>query len=79
MADDEVPVPTIRELAERNDGSATAIEWTGDGKASRWVLHEKGRKILADAMHRNALAAIARGEGSWTQPPTRKIGGLNAP
>jgi len=79
MAEGDVPVPTVRELAERNDGSAVAIDWDGQGKATRWRLLEKGRKILADAMHHNAQAAIARGEGAWKQPPSRQIGGLNAP
>jgi hypothetical protein len=73
---DRVHVPTVRELAERNDGSAVATKWDADGKATAWRVFDKGHAVMGAAMRENALAAIARGEGNWTRPPSREIGGL---
>jgi hypothetical protein len=85
---DDVPVPTVAELAARNDGSAVVTHWVNEGTEknpkmvpSRWRLLDKGYAILGEAMRTNALAAIARGEGNWQQPPSSLILGRssNAP
>lgn len=55
------PTPTVRELAERNDGSAVAIDWNAEGKATKWRLMQKGYDLLGEIMRRNAAATLARG------------------
>lgn len=76
-ADDLVPVPTIRELAERRDGSAEVTHWVNEGTQknprmvpSRFRLLDKGNAILRDAMRHNAQVRLARGDGDWVQPPS---------
>jgi hypothetical protein len=80
-----VHVPTVAELAERNDGSAEVTRWVNKGTAkspkmvpSEWRLLDKGYAILGEAMRHNALVGIARGEGNWVQPPSSWKGLGNA-
>lgn len=66
-------VPTVRELAELNEGYAVAIRWDKDGNATMWHLTVLGYDHLGAIMRRNAEKLIAAGEGTW---PRRKSSGL---
>lgn len=70
------PVPTVRQLAEMNEGYAVAIDWDKDGKPTKWRLLEGGTKLLGQIMARNAEATIAWRQENWTSPQSRQIPGL---
>lgn len=61
MHTDDEPTPTIRELYERKDGSAEAVEFNMKMEPTVFRLTAKGNQILAGIMKRNAEASIARG------------------
>lgn len=58
---DNEPTPTIRELYERKDGTAEAVEFTKDMKPTIFRLTDKGFALLAGIARRNAAATLARG------------------
>jgi hypothetical protein len=64
------PVPTVADLVAMGKDFAFATDWTADGKASKWHITDKGHALIGAAMRQRALAAIARGEGNWHQPPS---------
>ena len=53
-------------------GLAQEVEVSTGKKSTAKVyrISEEGQKLIYDAMRYNARAAIARGEGEWTQPPS---------
>ncbi len=65
-----VPVPTVPELAKMGAEFAEAIDWTKDGKATKWRVHPAGHRLMGEAMRQNAEEAVARGDGDWVQPPS---------
>ncbi|QED11863.1 hypothetical protein SEA_MASHLEY_46 [Microbacterium phage Mashley] len=63
---DGEPTPTVRELYERRDGSAEAIDWVKPSKTApavptRFRLLPKGQAVISEIQHRNAAATLARG------------------
>lgn len=55
MTEAYTPVPTAVELAAMSDELAVAIEWTKDGKATKWRITQEGHDLLGVIMRRNAI------------------------
>jgi hypothetical protein len=79
---DRVHVPTVPELQQMGEEYAVPLTWVNDGtakhpkmRATSWRVTDKGHALMGEAMRANAQAAIARGEGDWQQPPSRRLGG----
>lgn len=77
-------VPTVVELAEMGEEFVVATDWVNDGtakrpkwRATRWHVTPAGHAMMGAVMQRNALAAIAHGDGEWHQPPSS--GALRTP
>lgn len=58
---DDEPTPTVRELYERKDGSAEAVDYDKDGRPTRFRLLPQGHELLNGIMRRNAERALERG------------------
>lgn len=58
---DGEPTPTVRDLYERRDGSAEAIDWNKDGVPTKFRLTDRGYATISVVMRRNAAASLARG------------------
>jgi hypothetical protein len=73
-------VPTAPELVAlglAHEESETRKLGNGQKRTTTWiVVHDEGHRLMGEVMHRNAQAALARGEGDWVRPPSRDIPGL---
>lgn len=74
---DGEPTPTVRELYERKDGSAEAVDWVRPNKTSpavptKFRLLPKGQQLITEIAQRNAAATLARG-GQTSEPVLRMI------
>jgi hypothetical protein len=61
-------VPTVPELVAM--GLAKPVMSTKKGLASTYTVSPEGHALLGEIMRGNAEAAIRRGDGEWTRPPS---------
>lgn len=64
-------VPTASDLARR--GLARVLTAPKGDSAGVFRVSDEGHAEMGAAMRENALAALARGEGNWTQPPSNGV------